>query len=229
MAFSGVGVGSIVILPWLQHIIDQVGWRQACWIMAIVLCVVLVPLNVLCQRQRPQDLGLEPDGDAMPSATGHDEDTHSNVVDPDWVATEWTLGLAMRTTRFWWVFGGFFSGLFAWYAVQVHQTTYLIETGFDPGLAAYALGLVGLTGIVGQIALGHLSDRMAGSGPGRRVDWAMWCVTCRFSSCPSIQHRSRCTSSWAHKACWDMVSPRLSVRSRPNFSKASDTAPFLAP
>ena len=166
IAFSGVGVGSMVIFPWLQQIIDQVGWRHACWIMAIVLCVVLIPLNVLLQRQRPQDIGLEPDGDAMPSATGHAEETRSNVVDPDWVATEWTLGLAMRTTRFWWVFGGFFSGLFAWYAVQVHQTKYLIETGFDPGLAAYALGLVGLTGIVGQIALGHLSDRV-----GREWAW----------------------------------------------------------
>ncbi len=166
IAFSGVGVGSIVIFPWLQHIIDQVGWRQACWIMAILLCVLLVPLNFLFQRQRPQDIGLEPDGDAMPSATGHDEETRSNVVDPDWAVTEWTLGLAMRTTRFWWVFGGFFSGLFAWYAVQVHQTKYLIETGFDPNQTAYALGLVGLTGIVGQISLGHLSDRV-----GREWAW----------------------------------------------------------
>ncbi|MEE8291583.1 MAG: MFS transporter, partial [Candidatus Tectomicrobia bacterium] len=124
------------------------------------------PLNVLLQRQRPQDIGLEPDGDAMPSATGPDEERRSNVVDPDWVATEWTLGLAMRTARFWWVFMGFFSGLFAWYAVQVHQTKYLIETGFDPDLAAYALGLVGFTGIVGQIALGHLSDRV-----GREWAW----------------------------------------------------------
>ncbi len=103
IAFSGVGVGSIVIFPWLQHVMDQVGWRQACWMMAILLGGVLVPLNVLLQRQRPQDIGPEPDGDVMPSATGPDEETRSNVVDPDWVATEWTLGLAMRTARFWWV------------------------------------------------------------------------------------------------------------------------------
>src|SRR5256885_14490580 len=33
-AFSGVGVGSIVILPWLQRLIAGAGWRTACPAMA---------------------------------------------------------------------------------------------------------------------------------------------------------------------------------------------------
>ncbi len=176
IAFSGVGVGSIVIFPWMQHIIDHVGWRQACWMMALLLCVILIPLNVLLQRQRPQDMGLVPDGDAVPGATEHSGDARSNVVDPNWVAIEWTLGRAVRTARYWWVFAGFFTALFAWYAVQVHQTKSLIETGFDPDQAAYALGWVGLTGIVGQIALGHLSDRL-----GR--EWAWTAAELGFGVC----------------------------------------------
>jgi MFS family permease len=88
------------------------------------------------------------------------------VVDRAWAATEWTLGRAARTARFWWVFLGFFSGLFAWYAVQVHQTKYLLELGFSAELAGYALGLVGLTGIVGQIVWGHVSDQV-----GREWAW----------------------------------------------------------
>jgi MFS family permease len=166
IAFSGVGLGSIVIFPWMQHVIDHVGWRQACWMMAILLCVVLIPLNVLLQRQRPQDMDLMPDGDAVPGSAEHGEKAPSNVVDPKWAAIEWTVAKAVRTSRYWWVFAGFFSALFAWYAVQVHQTKYLIESGFDPAQAAYALGWVGLTGIVGQIALGHLSDRL-----GREWAW----------------------------------------------------------
>jgi hypothetical protein len=84
IAFSGVGVGSILLFPWLQRIIDHVGWRQACWVMAILLCVVLIPLNVLFQRQRPQDMGLAPDGDALPRTTGTGETLPGNVVDPGW-------------------------------------------------------------------------------------------------------------------------------------------------
>jgi MFS family permease len=121
-------------------------------------------------------MGLAPDGDTVPHATETSEATPRNVVDPAWVAIEWTLGRAVRTTRFWWVFGSFFCGLHAWYAVQVHQTKYLIEMGFDPGQAAYALGWVGLTGIVGQIALGHLSDRV-----GR--EWAWTASGLGFMAC----------------------------------------------
>jgi len=159
LAFSGVGVGSILLLPWLQRIIAARGWRAACWTMALMVVLALVPLNLL-QRRRPEDLGLEPDGDAAPLAGGVARPYPDNVVDPGWVAIDWTLLRAMRTGRFWWVVLGFASGLFAWYAVQVHQTKYLIEIGFDPGVAAWALGFVGFGGIVGQIGLGHLSDRI---------------------------------------------------------------------
>jgi len=168
VAFSGVGVGSIVLLPWLQTLIGASGWRAACWAMAILVLVLLAPLNLLLRR-RPEELGLHPDGDSSsPNAPASSQAT--NVVDVAWAAVEWTLGRAVRTARFWWIALGYFFGLFSWYAVQVHQTKYLIEIGFAPAVAAYALGFVGFTGIVGQIALGHLSDRV-----GREWVWTLAC------------------------------------------------------
>ncbi len=158
LAFSGVGVGSIILLPWLQHLIGRSGWRAACWAMGILVLVLLAPLNLLLRR-RPEDMGLEPDG----AATSRDAvagGQAANVVDPVWAAVDWTLGRAIRTTRFWWITLGYFGGLFSWYAVQVHQTKYLVEIGFSPSYAAWALGFVSLVAIPGQIALGHLSDRI---------------------------------------------------------------------
>lgn len=166
LAFSGVGVGSIVLLPWTQGLIERVGWRGACLALAALVLVVLAPLNLLLRR-RPEDLGLHPDGDPAPAAgAGHAQP--ANVVDPAWAAVEWTLARAARTARFWWIVAGFVFGLFSWYAVQIHQTRYLLEIGFDPGQAAFALGLVGFTGIAGQIGLGHLSDRI-----GREWVWTL--------------------------------------------------------
>ena len=165
-AFSGVGVGSIILLPWLQTLIERAGWRSACWAMAILTLVLLAPLNLLLKR-RPEDLGLEPDGDPSSSALAAGGQ-NANVVDREWAAVDWTLGRAMRTARFWWIAVGFFCGLFAWYAVQVHQTKYLIEIGFSPTYAAWALGFVSLAGIPGQIVLGHLSDRI-----GREWVWTV--------------------------------------------------------
>lgn len=178
VAFSGVGVGSIVIFPWLQRLIDGAGWRDACWTMALVLLVVLVPLNVLLQRQRPEEIGLAPDGDPPPPAEGQAAmpagsprpalATPDTVVDRAWADTDWTLARAVRTARFWWVFAGFACGMFAWYTVMVHQTQFLLDAGFGRAQAAYALGLVPLLGIIGQIGFGHLSDRI-----GREWGWTI--------------------------------------------------------
>ncbi len=168
IAFSGVGVGSIILLPWMQGLILHAGWRTASGAMAVLLFVVLAPLNLFLPRQRPEDMGLHADGESAADHGTQGRGHPDNVVDPAWTSVDWTLGRAVRTARFWWVFVGFLGGLFAWYAVQVHQTKYLIDIGFQPEVAAYALGFVGLTGIIGQIALGHLSDRI-----GREWVWTL--------------------------------------------------------
>ena len=165
LAFAGVGIGSIIILPWVQFLIDRSGWRAASWAMGILVLVALIPLNLLLHK-RPEDIGLQPDGDAAPTATT--VAPPSNIVDPAWAATDWTLGLAVRTARFWWISLGYFCGLYVWYAVQVHQTKYLVEIGFSSTSAAWALGMVSLIGIPGQIALGYLSDRI-----GREWIWTI--------------------------------------------------------
>src|SRR5204862_4817831 len=61
IAFSGVGVGAIVLLPWLQSIIVTDGWRASCWAMGLLAVCVVGPLNLLV-RKKPEDLGLLPDG-----------------------------------------------------------------------------------------------------------------------------------------------------------------------
>ncbi|MBS0639623.1 MAG: MFS transporter [Proteobacteria bacterium] len=168
LAFSGVGVGAVLLLPWLQTLIDQQGWRAACRAMGLLALLVLGPLNLLVWR-RPADVGLQPDGLRLtPQAGGRGG---AIIVDAAWAASTWTLRSALRTARFWWIAGGFCAALFAWYAVQVHQTKYLVEVGFSPLVAAWALGLVSLAGIPGQIGLGALSDRI-----GREAVWAIACL-----------------------------------------------------
>ena len=170
IAFSGVGIGSIVLLPWMQSNMSTHGWRYACTSLALVVLVLGIPLAFLLRR-KPQDIGLLPDG-ARPE-TASNQNIHqptlaakTNVMDKKWVAIEWTLQRAMRTSRFWWLASGYFCMMYAWYSVQVHQTKYLVDTGFSASQAAWALGAVSLAGIPGQIALGALSDRI-----GREIVW----------------------------------------------------------
>ncbi|MEO1192502.1 MAG: MFS transporter [Pseudomonadota bacterium] len=169
IAFSGVGVGAITLLPAMQWVIDAYGWRTACFAMGALVLVVTVPLNALFQRSSPQEMGLEPDGGPPKGRKGKPaQPAPDPVVDAAWAAIDWTLARAARTARFWWLALAFFCGLFAWYAIQTHQTQYLLESGFNASVAAQALGLVALFGVAGQIALGWLSDRY-----GREVAWSL--------------------------------------------------------
>src|ERR1700719_2345869 len=168
LAFAGVGIGSMTLLPWVQLMIDQTGWRTACTAMGLLVLVVLAPINLLL-RKRPEDIGLRPDGDAAPSASA--VKPVSNIVDAEWAATDWTLSRALATARFWWLAVGYFGGLYIWYAVQVHQTKYLLDIGFSPAVAVWSLGAVSLLGIPGQIFLGHVSDRI-----GREWIWSTSCA-----------------------------------------------------
>jgi MFS family permease len=131
--------------------------------------LVVAPLNLLVWK-RPEDIGLSPDGVA-PAGLAAKGRIASNIVDPAWAATEWTLARAAHTSRFWWIVLGYFCATFAWYAVQVHQTKYLVEIGFTPIVAAWALGIVSVVGIPGQIGLGALSDRI-----GREWVWTSGCI-----------------------------------------------------
>lgn len=169
IAFSGVGIGSIVLMPGLQAYIEHSGWRAACIAMGILVLVLLVPLNLLLRR-RPEELGSGPDGDrtlSAASAARHPD----NVIDKAWASVDWTLARAIRTARFWWIALGYSCGMFVWYAVQVHQTKYLVEVGFTGAYAGWALGFVSFAAIPGQIALGHISDRI-----GREWVWTVGCL-----------------------------------------------------
>ena len=168
LAFAGVGIGSMTLLPWVQRMIDQTGWRTACTAMGLLILIALAPINLLL-RKRPEDLGLLPDGDAAPSASA--PKAKSNVVDHEWASIDWTLARALATSRFWWLAVGNFCGLYIWYAVQVHQTKYLLDIGFSPAVAVWALGAVSLLGIPGQIFLGHVSDQI-----GREWVWGISCA-----------------------------------------------------
>ncbi len=168
IAFSGVGIGAVVLLPWFQAIILNEGWRAACVAMGTVVIICLGPLTLLV-RHRPADVGLLPDGEHR--ASGSLAPRPGNIVDHHWASIEWTVARAVRTTRFWLIIVAYFCALFAWYAVQVHQTKYLVEVGFTPIVAAWALGFVSVIAIPGQIALGALSDRI-----GREWVWTVACA-----------------------------------------------------
>ena len=168
LTFSGVGVGGVVLFPLLQDFIGSVGWREACLGLSLLIVATIVPLNWFAQKRRPEDLGLRPDGETEPVHASSSQVRPGLIVDPKWAAIEWTYPKIVTTPRFWALMFAFFFSLFNHYAVQVHQTKYFIELGYGVERSAWALALVVLLSIPGQIFAGFLSDRI-----GREWAWAL--------------------------------------------------------
>ena len=175
VAASGVGFGALALFPWMQWILDHYGWREACWMLALFLLAIVLPVNLLLPRRHPSELGLQPDGEETPAGagtpSGNQDGTETDAAGPSRTSVEWTLAGALRTAQYWYLWFGMFFALFAWYCIQVHQTRFLLDVGFSPTTAAWALTLVSVTGIGGLIGLGHLSDRI-----GREWGWTAACA-----------------------------------------------------
>ena len=168
IAASGVGFGALALFPWMQWILDHFGWREACWLLALFLLAIVLPVNLLLPRRHPSELGLAADGEGVPKNAESDD---SNDGATDGAAVEWTVTGALRTARYWYLWLGIFGALFAWYCIQVHQTKFLIDAGFSATTAAWALTLVAVSGIAGLIAIGYCSDRF-----GREWGWTASCA-----------------------------------------------------
>ena len=152
----------------------SIGWRGACWTLAALIVLIVLPLNLLVPG------GARRSSVSAPTATGcparrpaPPPSTSSTIGGP---RSSGRSRAPCAPSRFWWIFLGYFTCLFAWYAVQIHQTKYLIELGFSAEFAAWALGVVGLTGIAGQILWGYVSDRI-----GR--EWAWTASGAGFALC----------------------------------------------
>ncbi len=151
LTFIG-GFASVVFVPlaaWLQ---GQYGWRTALTILAATLALVTVPIHALLLRRRPQDMGLLPDGAAIPPP-GAAPASHAEIVSVP-------RAVAIRSASFRWLNIGFGLVLFANLAVAVLLIPYLVDRGYDATFAASAAGAIGLLSLPGRLIFTPLGGRV---------------------------------------------------------------------
>ncbi|MEQ8818214.1 MAG: MFS transporter [Thalassobaculum sp.] len=139
VASTGLGTGTLVLVPVTQVLIQSDGWRTAyAWLGAGVLLaalpVALLPWSAIA-------LGRVADRRVGTAAVG--------------------AGLlpAMRGRPFWALFLVFFLTAVAVYSVSLQSVAYLVEQGFSPLEAAGAFGFTGVLSIAGMLVTGTAADR----------------------------------------------------------------------
>ena len=150
VAFAGLGLGALLIVPGAQALIAEHGWRDAYRIIGLIL-LCLVPLVLMLPWNTY--LAGHPDyRDGRRAVTAAGE--------------EWTVARALRSKNFWgltWVF--FFTSV-GMFSVTVQIVVYLVEQGFPALLAATAFGAASMLSVFGIVTTGAVADRF---GPRRTV------------------------------------------------------------
>jgi predicted MFS family arabinose efflux permease len=138
LILTGSGVGSILIPPATQWMIDHHGWRSAYLMLG---CVALfgLPLTALLVRNKP-----------IPAAREDD----SPVVGA-------TVGGALRTIPFWILAFIIMLSAFSENGLVTNMAALLTEHGITAQSAALALSVRGGAGIIGRLCTGFLIDRFS--------------------------------------------------------------------
>jgi MFS family permease len=157
MALSGIGAGSFVVATGVGYIIKIAGWRNAFIITAVTVCIIFIPAAAIFLRRSPDEIGLLPDNEKLADKNNPAE-INSQIFNS--TKTVWTLGMAMKTSPFWWVV---LTGACHGFMVNmmiVHEAVYLVDSGFSHLLAASVLGITNGLSSVGNTCFGGLSDHI---------------------------------------------------------------------
>jgi MFS family permease len=141
IAFSAVGVGTLIFVPLAQYLVSEYDWRFTYRIFGASL-LVLAPIVLFALPWRL-------------FAAGHPD------YQPKLRKGEggWTLRAAAGTRVYWGLAQLFFCTATAMFSVVVQLVAFFVDAGFSPLTAATAYGALGMLSAASIMGSGFLSDR----------------------------------------------------------------------
>ena len=137
---AGVGMGQIILPPFLKFLITEFGWRDSFVITGIMTCVFGLPAAMLLKNP--------------PLTTNKDSE---NAIEPE---SDWSTRQAVRAAPFWLLLIIFAALVFGTNIVMQHLVAHIEDNGFDPIPAALVLTFIGVSGIFGRVISGGLADKI---------------------------------------------------------------------
>ena len=153
LTMLGFSVSVAVHPPLAQWLTEAFGWRMAWVVMGVATWLLLLPPVLLLVFDRPEALGLRPDGSAA------DEATARTRPGPDGAVVGLTLPEARRTGAFWIILASncSFSALVT--AMFFHQVSVFEAQGLDAATAASVFSICAVVMVITTPLVGMLLDR----------------------------------------------------------------------
>ena len=167
MIFLFGAVGGIVFTMVASLVVESHGLK-ATWIAIglVVLAVSVVP-PLLLVAERPEDIGLLPDGETSESdsqAAGRLRVLRGQAVaalqPPRTDEESWTLGEAVHTKTFWILVSMGFTTFFVHTSIGVHMGAYFRDIGLGATSSALAVSLSWTVSAFFSVAWGWVTDRI---------------------------------------------------------------------
>ena len=145
IAFSGTGIGTLLLTPGVEALIGAQGWRTA-YLALAGLCLAIVPLNYFLLRFNRPDLQVRPVECAQATARPPE--------------LNWRLRAVVRSPAFWMLLLVSIGAIGPVRMLTVHQLAVIEDAGYARSFAARAIGLSGAVTALAFILWGALSDRI---------------------------------------------------------------------
>lgn len=158
VAIIGIRLGQAALPMLAQFLILGFGWRWA-WVGlgALVWAVAVVPSFVFV-KARPEDVGLLPDGDTPEDHVNVAVGSAGGAKRPD-QEYPWTLAQARRTPALWLLtIAGTCFGVGIG-AINLHYVAFFTDAGIPAQHAVGSLTALALSGVVGGMFWGTLTER----------------------------------------------------------------------
>jgi MFS family permease len=150
LAAAGAGLGSLILPPVVESLISTVGWRKAYVLMGATMAFVTIPAVSIFLKERPQLMGLQPDGQAAPNVAVEKEGGQEHGI---------SCKEALRTGTLWLICLAFFFVASSAIGCLIHLVPMLTDRGTSSQSAALATALLGGASLVGGVLAGYLLDR----------------------------------------------------------------------
>lgn len=148
----GLGLGAMVMPLLAQRLITLFGWRIAYATVGCAVLLVSAPVVATFLKQRPETMGLLPDGVKLaPNAIARE----GGDVGATWHE-------ASRSSTFWLMVSAFFLVGASVHACVLHTAAILSDRGSTAQVAALATSVVGAALLIGRVVSGYLLDRFFG-------------------------------------------------------------------
>ena len=144
----GISLAGLITPFLMTFVVDSFSWRTGYNVLGISVVTLLIPIAFV-MRRRPEDYGLEPDGNILSNASNHD--SKNNQLEPDSL----TMREALLTKSFWSLVFGFGLIMGALISVLIHAIPFIVESGFSRTIAATAITVNGLGNLSGKFFWGY--------------------------------------------------------------------------